>query len=287
MDVLYQREHLSLAKRVFDVVISLAMLLFIFPVMIVFAVLVKLDSRGPIFYRQKRVGMNNRTGGRRARPTRRNQPRQDGDSHGGRRHDEDRRESDIYGRPFEVLKFRTMVVESEKDGRPVWCQVDDPRVTRVGRFLRKTHLDELPQLINILKGEMSIVGPRPERPEFVVELTDQIPEYKQRLVVKPGLTGLAQIRHRADQVIDDVKKKIRYDFLYMRKASLSTDFMIILGTIPLVLGGSMYAFKRLKKARRFLSIRNVLGIRRIRRPLFDGTLLHPEKREIVTNGKPS
>jgi lipopolysaccharide/colanic/teichoic acid biosynthesis glycosyltransferase len=265
MKAVKAKEHLGTIKRIFDLSISVLMLLLIFPVMMVFAILVKLDSKGPVFYKQLRVGINNRIRSRRFRSSRRIARRLQALANESRRQELERRSTNFYGKPFPVLKFRTMVVDSEKDGRPVWCQTDDPRITRLGRFMRKTHMDELPQLINIIRGDMSLVGPRPERPEFVVTLIEQIPEYKNRLALKPGLTGLAQIRHRADLVLDDVKKKIRYDFLYIKKASLSTDLLIILGTVPLVLGFSMYAFKRLKKARRFFA--------------------NLQKREIAINGK--
>jgi lipopolysaccharide/colanic/teichoic acid biosynthesis glycosyltransferase len=255
----------ALWKRGVDLLISLVMLLTVFPVMIVFAILVKLDSRGPVFYKQIRVGINNRLNGRRSFSKRRALVRKRARLN-GRREAEDRRYLDTLGKPFPIYKFRTMIPDAEKAG-PMWCQqMGDPRVTNVGNFLRKTHLDELPQLINILKGEMSVVGPRPERPEFVTTLTEKIPQYKYRLTLKPGLTGLAQIRQGGDMVIDDVKKKIRYDFLYMKKACLTTDLKIILGTVPLVLGGSMNAVKYLKKARRFLAPNGFIRKREITLP---------------------
>jgi lipopolysaccharide/colanic/teichoic acid biosynthesis glycosyltransferase len=128
-----------------------------------------------------------------------------------------------------------MRLDAEPDGKPVWCQRNDPRVTRVGHFLRETHLDELPQLINIIKGDMSLVGPRPERPEFVARLRQQVPGYERRLYLKPGLTGLAQIRQRADLAVKDVRRKIRYDMLYLKNASIATDLKILFNTIPSVL----------------------------------------------------
>ncbi|MBV9080232.1 MAG: sugar transferase, partial [Elusimicrobia bacterium] len=217
--------------------------------MILFTILVKLDSAGPIFYSQLRVGLDKRRRERRQNAQRR---------HGGRpvlpglengyRVVGERRKQDLFGRTFPVLKFRTMVVDAESAG-PQWAMPKDPRITRVGRILRKTHLDELPQLFNILRGDMSFVGPRPERPEFVATLNQEIPSYRQRLALKPGLTGLAQINHRADIVLSDVRRKIRYDMLYMRKASLFTDLKIIFGTVPLMFGLSAEAVRARRWAR--------------------------------------
>jgi len=238
-------------KRTLDLIVSLFLLCLVFPAMILLALLVKLDSEGPIFYRQVRVGVNIRRFGRRA-ASRRGRPFTIDEDE--RRQMINRRDENTFGRPFEVIKFRTMCSRAEATGQAVWCRPNDPRVTRVGRFLRTTHIDELPQLINVLKGEMSLVGPRPERPEFVTTLVLKIPKYSQRLVLRPGLTGLAQIRHRADLVLDDVKRKIRYDLLYLRRASMSTDLKIILGTVPIVLGLNVMKWKGLKKARRFLRV---------------------------------
>ena len=124
-----------------------------------------------------------------------------------------------------------MKVDAEKETGPVWAQEDDPRLIRFGKIIRKLHLDELPQFFNVLKGNMSIVGPRPERPIFVKELSKEIKEYKKRLHVKPGITGLAQIRHKYDETIEDVKKKIKFDLLYIRKMCLMVDIRILLQTI--------------------------------------------------------
>jgi len=211
------------SKRIFDVTISVMTLIVAFPLMVLIALLVKWDSKGPVFYRQRRVGHNRR------------QPKSAYlIPFSEIRQIFDLRQNQSFGRPFWVFKFRSMYVNAESKGRPVWCKEGDPRITRFGRLLRKSHLDELPQLFNIIKGEMSLVGPRPERPEFVKALKQRIPSYDERLSVLPGLTGLAQIRHRADRVIRDVRCKIRYDVLYIRHTSVFTDFRIIMGTIPFV-----------------------------------------------------
>lgn len=232
-------------KRVLDILMSAFGIVFSLPVMALIAILIKLDSNGPIFYRQLRVGLNQR-GGERRRLHRRIQSRPT-----SRRDDGDRRIDDTCGQPFYVLKFRTMRIDAECNG-PSWCQKNDPRVTRLGRILRKTHLDEIPQLFNILAGEMSLVGPRPERPEFVKDLRKAIPGYERRLSVKPGLTGLAQIRHRADLHVRDVRKKVRYDTLYLRSMSLMTDLKILAGTFPTAVGLDGEDIRRLGQARKNL-----------------------------------
>lgn len=233
-------------KRVIDVIGSAVLLCGSFLIMALIALFIWLDSRGPIFYKQMRVGLDSRKKNeRRYVPSRRSGHRI---LQFGRRRSSERRHSNFYGKPFPILKFRTMSLDAEKNG-PMWCQPHDPRVTRVGEFLRKTHLDELPQLLNILKGDMSLVGPRPERPEFVPTLLSEVPGYKHRFVLKPGLTGLAQIRHTADRVIDDVKKKVKYDILYLKRASWTTDLMILFKTIPVALNFSNGAANGMAKRR--------------------------------------
>ncbi len=210
-----------MAQRTLDIVLASLMLAAAAPVMIVVALLVKFDSPGPVLYSQTRVGLNRRKGERRTA-----------------RHSDakpDRRQGSSYGKPFPILKFRSMRTDAEKKGAQ-WCQVGDSRITRLGRILRATHLDELPQLFNILHGDMSIVGPRPERPEFIGKLAQEIPHYHKRLHMKPGLTGLAQVRHRSDLDLRDVKKKVRYDLVYRRSASFITNIKIILATVPLAMG---------------------------------------------------
>lgn len=162
------------------------------------ALVIKLDSRGPVFFRQARVGIN--------------------------------------GRVFPAIKFRTMVVGAEKNGAQ-WATTNDPRVTRVGKFLRKSRLDEIPQLINILRGEMSFIGPRPERPEFVAELTKNIPFYNERHLIKPGLSGWAQVNFKYGASKEDAMEKLQYDLYYIKNRSLALDFGILLKTINIVLSG--------------------------------------------------
>jgi lipopolysaccharide/colanic/teichoic acid biosynthesis glycosyltransferase len=219
-----------LAKRLFDIVMASLMLLAAAPAMAAIALLVKLDSRGPVFYVQPRVGINSRR-----RPRRGDESRRANRVSPGRRARRDNRCRAACGRSIRVIKFRTMRTDAEAGG-PMWCRRNDPRVTRLGRWLRKSHLDELPQLFNVLRGDMSLVGPRPERPEFVEDLRKTIPRYEHRLLVPPGLTGLAQIRHRADLEVSDVRRKVRYDMLYLKKASVWTDVKIVLGTVPMVFG---------------------------------------------------
>ena len=216
---------LSRGKRLFDILVSSLMLLAAAPLMALIVVLIKLDSEGPVFYSQVRTGLNRRKSNRRYDPSLPYSL-------------QNRRHSAFYGKPFRILKFRSMRTDAEAKGKAVWCKTGDPRITRVGYWLRKTHLDELPQLINILKGEMSLVGPRPERPELIETLRYKIPNYEARLRVQPGLTGLAQTRYRSDERLYDVKKKVKYDILYMKNRSLRLDFAIMLRTVPLMLGMS-------------------------------------------------
>ncbi len=221
------------AQRALDIVLASLMLAAAAPVMIAVALLVKFDSPGPILYSQTRVGLNRRKGERRT---------------GSRDARPDRRQLSAFGQHFPIYKFRSMRTDAEKNGA-AWCRVGDSRVTRLGRILRQTHLDELPQLFNILSGDMSIVGPRPERPEFIVKLAQEIPHYHQRLHMKPGLTGLAQVRHRSDLDLRDVKKKVRYDLVYRRSASLATNVKIILATVPLAMGIPVEKTKQLFRFR--------------------------------------
>jgi len=138
---------------------------------------------------------------------------------------------------FSILKFRSMIQDAEKKSGPVWSSKDDPRITRVGKIIRKLRLDEIPQVINVLKGEMSFVGPRPERPYFVEKLSEEIPLYKRRLRVRPGITGWAQVKHKYDETIEDVKAKLRYDLFYIENMSLRMDLKIIFRTVFVVLFG--------------------------------------------------
>jgi exopolysaccharide biosynthesis polyprenyl glycosylphosphotransferase len=186
-------------KRLFDILISFLLLLLTFPFLIIAAIAIKIDSKGPVFFVQERCGRN--------------------------------------GSIFKMIKFRSMYQDAEKKTGPVWSQKDDPRITRVGKFIRKVRLDEIPQMLNVLKGEMSIVGPRPERPYFVEKLSQEIPYYKRRLKVRPGVTGWAQVKHKYDESIEDVKIKLRYDLFYIENISLRMDFKILLRTIFVVLFG--------------------------------------------------
>lgn len=220
----------SVTKRCFDLILCVMLLVVAAPLMAVIAVLVKLNSPGPVFYCQTRVGLN-----RRLRAAHAAIPR-------------DRRCRSAFGRCFRMIKFRTMRINAEINGA-IWSPKNDPRITPLGRALRKSHLDELPQLLNVLKGDMSIVGPRPERPEFVVHLRKTVPHYDLRLYLKPGLTGLAQIRQEADRAFDDVKRKVRYDLLYMKNVGPWTDLKIVLGTAPLALGLSPDQLKRITRLR--------------------------------------
>ncbi len=201
--------------RSLNIVLAAGALIILAPLILIVALFVRLDSPGPIFYRQQRVGLDRRTPGDRG-------PR------GGRRM------SDIGGQPFLITKFRSMRVDAEAVSGPVWAQANDPRVTRVGRFLRRTRLDELPQFWNVLKGEMSIVGPRPERPAFVQQLREEIGHYPLRHQVPPGITGWAQVNRRADQTVDDVRIKVDYDLEYLQRRSLWFDIWIMLKTLPVM-----------------------------------------------------
>ena len=186
-------------KRSFDLVVVALLVLAALPVILVTALLIGLEGPGAVIYRQLRVGRG--------------------------------------GKTFTLLKFRSMTMDAEKDGKPAWAAVNDTRVTRVGRFIRRTRIDELPQLINVLRGEMSLVGPRPERPEFVTMLSEQIPFYAVRHSVKPGITGWAQVRHCYVATVDDTVKKLEYDIYYVKNNSLLLDLLILLETVRVVLLG--------------------------------------------------
>lgn len=214
-------------KRGIDILGGLAGLVVFAPVWLIVPILIKLDSRGPVFYSQQRVGVNRRKNGRRYHQR---------SSVADRRQNE-RRGEDLMGRPFSVLKFRTMVQDAEKVSGPVWASQDDPRITRIGRLLRKTRMDEVPQFLNILSGEMSLVGPRPERPKFVRELTEKVEGYAHRLQVKPGLTGLAQIENGYDSSLDSVAQKVRWDLHYIHNWTVWSDLKIVARTVVVVFTG--------------------------------------------------
>ncbi len=207
-------------KRGFDIVVSVFALMLFGLILPVLAIIIKLDSPGPIFYSQDRVGINRR------RRSRRNNERNGGD----------RRKVLQPGSPFKVHKLRTMGVNAEASG-PQWASKNDVRVTRVGRFLRKTRLDEVPQFWNVLQGEMSLVGPRPERLVFVRQLEKDIPEYHDRLLVLPGITGLAQVINGYDDSLDSVRRKVELDRQYIRSAGFTQEGRILFNTVGVVLKG--------------------------------------------------
>jgi lipopolysaccharide/colanic/teichoic acid biosynthesis glycosyltransferase len=202
-------------RRGVNLLLALIAIIVMLPVMMFLAVLVRLTSRGPVLYTQVRIGLDRRV------------PATSTQNH--------RREHDLGGQPFTIYKFRTMRVDAEQGSGAVWAQQRDPRVTAVGGLLRQYRLDELPQLLNVLKGEMNIVGPRPERPTIFAELREHIAEYPLRQRAKPGITGLAQINHHYDRSLEDVRTKVHYDLEYIRRQSVAEDLRIMLRTVPVVL----------------------------------------------------
>ena len=186
-------------KRMFDITASFCGLVLLSPVMVLVAIAIKLDSPGEVIFKQERVGKDFRS--------------------------------------FMMYKFRSMCQGAENGTGPVWAKENDSRITRLGNFLRKTRLDEIPQLFNILKGDMSLIGPRPERLHFIRQFESTIEDYTQRLCFKPGLTGWAQIRHKYDTTVEDVKTKLSYDLYYINNFSFVFDLKILLGTIPVVITG--------------------------------------------------
>ncbi|MDF7777031.1 TIGR03013 family PEP-CTERM/XrtA system glycosyltransferase [Sphingomonas sp. AOB5] len=187
----------SMFKRLFDIGASLLLLVLATPLILIGALAVKLDSKGPAFYRQRRVG--------------------------------------IYGQGFDIIKLRSMRIDAEVAGQAVWAEKDDPRITRVGRIIRKLRIDELPQCWSVLKGEMSFVGPRPERPQFVEDLEQKLPYYAERHMVKPGITGWAQINYPYGASIEDSRQKLEYDLYYAKNYSPFLDILILLQTMRVVL----------------------------------------------------
>jgi len=189
----------GIARRLFNIILSIIAIVLSLPVAIIAAIAIKLDSPGPVFYTQERVGKN--------------------------------------GRVFKIIKFRSMRQDAEKDGQAKWAVKGDSRITRIGNFIRKTRIDEIPQFINILRGEMSFVGPRAERPVFVEQLTEQIPFYSQRHLVEPGLTGWAQVNYGYGASVEDAIQKLQYDLYYIKNVSLLFDIWIMFKTIKTVLFG--------------------------------------------------
>ena len=186
-------------KRMFDVVFAVSGLIFALPLWIVISIIIKATSKGPVLFKQTRMGEGEKD--------------------------------------FTLYKFRTMVQDAEKSTGPVWSRTGDNRITKTGRFLRKIRLDEIPQLLNVIKGEMSFIGPRPERPFFVDSLSKQIPYYSERHCVKPGITGWAQVRYEYGDSIEDAIEKLRYDLYYIKYQSIALDFLIVLDTIKVILFG--------------------------------------------------
>ncbi|RYE52492.1 MAG: TIGR03013 family PEP-CTERM/XrtA system glycosyltransferase, partial [Sphingobacteriales bacterium] len=193
----YSKRRL-MAKRLFDLILASAFFAVLWPFMLLTAIAVKLESPGPILYHQVRVGLN--------------------------------------GRHFRIYKFRSMRQDAEKNGA-VWAKKNDSRVTKVGAFIRNTRLDELPQLYNVLAGSMSFVGPRPERPEFVTDLSQQIPFYDTRHKVKPGLMGWAQLKYPYGASVEDAKNKLQYDLYYTKNHSFLMDMLIMIQTVEIILLG--------------------------------------------------
>jgi len=199
------------ARRALNVAVAVVGLVIAAPVMAVVALLIRLTSPGPVLFMQTRVGLDRR------------EP--EGTANG-------RRHLDLGGRPFRIYKFRTMYVQQKTE--QVWARPDDPRITPVGRVLRKYRLDELPQLLNVLRGDMNIVGPRPEQPGIVTDLQQQITSYRLRHKVRPGITGWAQINHHYDRSIEDVRRKVSLDLEYIGRQSFAEDLKIMLRTVPVV-----------------------------------------------------
>ncbi|MFH0731623.1 MAG: exopolysaccharide biosynthesis polyprenyl glycosylphosphotransferase [Candidatus Omnitrophota bacterium] len=195
----FARKRFEEFKRCFDVTVASVGLVVTAPIMLLTAMLIKIVSPGPVFYKQERMGRS--------------------------------------GKLFDIYKFRTMKLDAEKETGPIWARENDPRLIKFGKIIRKAHIDEIPQLFNVLSGEMSIVGPRPERPVFVKTLSKEISDYRKRYAVKPGITGLAQVWHKYDETIQDVRKKIKYDLLYIKRMCLMTDVRILFRTVFVVAAG--------------------------------------------------
>ncbi len=210
------RSRSSIIDRAMNIVIAALGLLLVSPVMLVFAVLVRLTSPGPIFYSQPRVGLDRRRS-----------------SAGPKMYD--RRTRDLGGLPFIIYKFRTMYVGAEIRHRAVWASKEDARVTPVGGLMRKLRIDEIPQLFNVINGDMNIVGPRPERPSIFSRLRVDIADYSLRQRAKPGITGWAQINQSYDTSLDDVRRKVRYDLEYLQRQGVGEDLMIMAKTVPVML----------------------------------------------------
>src|SRR5262245_31857840 len=214
-------------KRVKDVSISVFGLVIFAPVMLLTAIVVKATSPGPVFYRQERIGINRRRGDRRM---------QIGELNADRR-GRDRRVLVNFGRPFTIYKFRTMVMDAERGAPPMWARENDPRITPVGRILRRSRIDELPQFLNVLRGDMSIVGPRPERAYFIGRIEKELPDFHLRLRTKPGITGLAQVQLGYTNTDEGLRQKLHLDLEYIHTLGVWTDMKILMRTVFVVLTG--------------------------------------------------
>ena len=203
-------------KRSTDILLAAVGLCMALPISVLIAILTRLDSRGPVLFRQERVGE--------------------------------------HGKDFTLYKFRTMVQDAEKETGSVWAQETDPRTTRLGKILRRTGLDEIPQMLNVFKGDMSFVGPRPERPHFVAELQDKIPYYAQRLVVKPGIAGWAQVRYGYGATVEDAIEKLQFDLYYIKNMSFFLDILILLSTAYKVLFAKVAQQIHTKEGRTMVSL---------------------------------
>jgi lipopolysaccharide/colanic/teichoic acid biosynthesis glycosyltransferase len=215
-------------KRCLDILLSSAALILLFPLMLLVAILIKTTSRGPVLFKQERIGINRR----RIHQRHRRQPHPFGERRNG-----DRRRMRSFGKPFLMYKFRTMVTDAEKDGLPKFAFKGDPRITPLGAILRKTRIDEFPQFFNVLKGDMSVVGPRPERAYFINEIDAEIPSFKYRLRAKPGITGLAQVELGYANDTEGMHKKLRFDLKYIQSIGIISDIKILYRTIFVVLTG--------------------------------------------------
>jgi len=206
------RRAVDVLCRALNVLVAVIGLVVAAPLMLLIALAVRLTSRGPVVYRQTRVGHDRRTPVQASR--------------------NGRRETDVGGRPFTIYKFRTMYVAN--DERQVWADRDDPRITPVGRMLRRLRFDEFPQLFNVLRGEMNLVGPRPEQPEIFAQLRERVDDYAERQRVLPGITGWAQINQHYDTSEEDVRRKLQFDLEYISKRSVTKDLRIMARTIPVM-----------------------------------------------------
>lgn len=232
-DVRCLNPHSRRLKRIIDILGSLSLMVLLTPVWVVVPILIKLTSGpGPVIFRQTRVGLNLR----RESPSRRGDSVTGPDGEDRRNPEGERRQDFNYGKPFTLLKFRTMRNDAEKNGAQ-FAQKNDNRVTWLGRFMRRTRIDETPQLLNILRGDMSLVGPRPERPVFVDQLSKEIPNYLNRLGLRPGLSGIAQIENGYDNDTESFRRKVAYDLLYLQNCCVRNDLKILWRTIYVVITG--------------------------------------------------